>query len=107
MANENDGVTITMAVTLKPEVVEQFLPSVPEAIKQTASFPGFRSIRVVRHKFESNRLLMIESWDSEADFRAYMDWRVKSGSMDGLSKIVTASPLVDVWSVLLTQTKTS
>jgi hypothetical protein len=96
MANPNDGITVTLYVTLKSEVVDGFCAELPERIKETATFAGLRSIRVVRHDTEVGLFLM----DSEAAFGAYMDWRVKSGSLEGLKKIVVAPPQVDIWPTL-------
>jgi quinol monooxygenase YgiN len=97
MTKPNDTVTVTLTVTLKPEVVDEFCARLPEMIKDTAAFAGFRSLRALQHKTERGRLLMIEEWDSEAAYLTYMEWRVKSGSMEELKQIVAAPPEVNFW----------
>jgi quinol monooxygenase YgiN len=100
MANFDEGITVTLAVTLKPEVVDGFCAQLPEMIKDTASFKGFRSLRAVQHGTDRARFLMIEAWDSEADYAAYMDWRIRTGSLEAFKQSVVVPPQIDVWPVL-------
>jgi quinol monooxygenase YgiN len=97
----NDGVTVTMAVRLKPEVTDEFCAGLSEEIKPTVGFTGFRDIRVVRHKADRNRLLIIETWDSEASYQAYMEWRVKAGALEEFDRILAAPPGIDIWPSML------
>jgi quinol monooxygenase YgiN len=92
-----DGVTITLALTLKEGAVDSFGEGLRAALKETATFPGFRSIRVVHHKDARNQVLFIENWDSEEAYQAYLDWRTKAGALDALSQLVAAPPKLDVW----------
>jgi quinol monooxygenase YgiN len=75
------GVTITIDMVVRLELTEQVCAGIPAMFTDTRRFAGFRSIRVVRHKDEPNRLIVIESWDREADYQAYLDWRTESGEM--------------------------
>jgi quinol monooxygenase YgiN len=94
-----DGVTITLEMTLKPDAIDAFCAGMPEAIKATAARSGFRDIRIVRHATEP-RVLFIETWDSEADYDAYIAWRQSTGMMDAVAEIVVAPPRKDVWPTL-------
>jgi len=101
MAHMKEGVTVTMSVRLKPEVTDEFCAGLSEAIKPTVGFAGFRSIRAVRHKADRNRLLFIETWDSEASYQAYMEWRVNAGALEEFDRILAAPPVIDVWPSVL------
>jgi quinol monooxygenase YgiN len=97
----SDGVTITMAITLKPEAVEPFCSGMPEMLKDTVKFAGFRDIRVVRNKENPNQVLLIENWDSEDAYKAYIKWRTERGDMDAMAGAVAAPPKLDVWPSLV------
>lgn len=93
----SDGVTITMDLDVKPEAVEGLAAGLPEMIKETAQFKGFQSIRIVRN---GNRILLIEQWDSEDDYKAYIAWRTERGDMDGLGMAVNGVQS-GVWPTLI------
>lgn len=93
-----DKVTVTLGLTLKPEAVDAFCASLPEAIKETATRPGFGSIRIVR---DGTRVLFIETWDSEADYDAYIAWRTETGMMDMMAQILAAPPEKSIWPALV------
>ena len=91
------GVTITLAMTLKPEVVDAFCAGLPESIKDTQQRPGFRSIQVVRNQEDPNHLLFVESWESEQDYHDYIAWRTERGDMDRMPDMLASAPKLDVW----------
>jgi quinol monooxygenase YgiN len=92
----SEGVIITVDMVIKPEFAEQVAASIPAMFYDTVRFEGFRSIRVVRHKNEPNHLMVIEHWDEEANYKAYMAWRNRNGEMDAaLSALVSIN--TEVW----------
>ncbi|WP_157219416.1 putative quinol monooxygenase [Flavisphingomonas formosensis] len=93
-----DKVTVTLGLTLKPGAVDAFCASLPEAIKETATRPGFGSIRIVR---DETRVLFIETWDSEAAYDAYIAWRTETGMMDMMAQILAEPPEKTVWPALV------
>jgi quinol monooxygenase YgiN len=75
------GVTITLEIIFNPGICDAFCASLPEVLKETATRPGFRTIRAVRHKDDADRVLMIEQWDSEKHYQDYVAWRTERGDM--------------------------
>lgn len=96
----DDGVTITFELRLKPEFAEAFIKSAN--MQMAASFPGFRSIRLVQHKDDPARILFIERWDSEAAYQAYVDHRAQRGEMEGLKQIAISTE-TNVWPNLIVE----
>lgn len=93
----SDGVTITMILDCKPEAVEGLAVGLPEMIKETATKQGFQSIRILRN---ANKIILVELWDSEADYNAYIAWRTERGDMDGLGQAVNGVEL-NIWPTLV------
>jgi len=77
----SDSVIVLATLDVKPECVEGMVAIIPEMIKDTATRPGFRNIRVVR---DGNKISLIEEWDSEADFDAYIAWRTERGEISDM-----------------------
>lgn len=78
----SDGVIITVEIVIKPELAEQVCASIPAMFDDTVTFKGFRSIRVLRHKDEPNRVLVLEHWDKEEHYHAYQAWRGERGDTE-------------------------
>lgn len=91
----SDGVTITFEMTLKPGMGDVVAARLPAMLEETVLRPGYRDIRVVRHKDDSDRILLVETWDSEADHRAYLDWRASRG--ETMDAILASPPVMNVW----------
>jgi quinol monooxygenase YgiN len=77
-----DGVILTIDMVIKPELAAAVCAGIPAMFEATVRFKGFRSIRVVRHQDQPNRLLIVEHWDAEEDYKAYQDWRNRDGELD-------------------------
>jgi quinol monooxygenase YgiN len=95
---ETEGVSITFALSLKPEMVGPFTSN--GEIGAARTFPGFRSIRMVQHKDDPTQVLFIERWDSEAAYQAYVDWQTGQGGMEAIRQITTRMQ-TDVWPTLV------
>lgn len=98
--SDAEGVTITFELRLKPEFADAFIKGAD--MKTAGSFPGFRSMRLVRHKDDPTRLLFVERWDSEAAYKAYVDYRVQRGEMEGLKQIALSAE-TNVWPTLIAE----
>jgi quinol monooxygenase YgiN len=78
------GVMVTVEMVFKPGTADAFCASLPEMLKDTAKRAGFQSLKAVRHKDDPNKVLMVEHWDSEDQYNAYLAWRQERGDMDAL-----------------------
>jgi quinol monooxygenase YgiN len=95
-----DGVIITVDMVIKPELAEAVCASIPAMFEDTVKFKGFHSIRVVRHQDQPNRLLIVEHWDAEDDYKAYQAWRNRDGGLDQ-ARAHLLSIKADVWPALV------
>ena len=94
------GVIITIDMVIRPEVAEQVIAGIPKMFEDTVRFAGFRSIRVVRHQYRANHLLIVEHWDTEAHYQAYQAWRNRGGDMEAAMGQLQ-SYRNDVWPALV------
>jgi quinol monooxygenase YgiN len=94
-------VTITLVMNFKPEATAHFLGAIPEMLKDTKKFPGFRTIRVMKNKTDPNQVIFIEEWDSEEDYMKYIAWRTERGEMDAMGTALVSPPKMDFWPTLV------
>lgn len=92
----SDGVTVTFEMKLKPEVVDMFSSLGPQICASPSEFPGFRGLRIVQHKDDPARILYIEKWDREEDYKAYIAERTRGGQMAALGEMVMSTEM-NVW----------
>ena len=94
-------VTITLVLNLKPEATGPFCSALPNMLKDTKKFAGFRSIRIMSSKTDANQVIFIEEWSSEEDYMKYIAWRTETGAMDDLASALASPPKMDVWPTLI------
>ena len=95
-----DGVILTIDMVIKPELAEAVCAGIPAMFDDTKKFNGFRSIRVVRHQHQPNRLLIVEHWDTEDDYNAYQNWRNRDGELNRAREHLL-SIKTDIWPALV------
>ncbi|MBA2933778.1 antibiotic biosynthesis monooxygenase [Sphingomonas sp. CGMCC 1.13654] len=95
----SDGVTITFEMILKPGMGDVVVERLPAMLDETEQRPGYRDIRVVRHKDNPDRILLIETWDSEGHYRDYLAWRASRG--ETMEAILEAPPVMNVWPTMV------
>ena len=96
----SDGVTITFEMKLKPEAAAMFPQMGPQILASPSEFPGFQSLRIVQHKDDPTRIMFIEKWDCEEDYKAYIAERTKGGQMGQLGQIVENTQ-TNVWPTVI------
>jgi quinol monooxygenase YgiN len=90
-------VTITLVLNFKPEATAPFCAALPEMLKDTKKFPGFQSIRIMKHKTDANQVIFIEEWNSEEDYMKYIAWRTGRGDMNAMTTALASPPKMEVW----------
>lgn len=92
-----DGVTVTMVLSLKAEAFAGFCAELPEMLKETRAFAGFRDIRVLLHRDRPGEIILIEEWDTTEAYEAYVAYRTETGVMDRMAAMISAPPRLDYW----------
>lgn len=93
----SEGVTITTVMPVKPGTGEQFTAFLQEMIRGTAQRPGFRSARLLRHKDDKDRIMVLHSWDRAEDYEAYVKWRAMRGEIYSEKDAFASPATVDIW----------
>jgi quinol monooxygenase YgiN len=97
----SNAVTITLVMDLKPETAAGFCAGLPEMLKDTKKFPGFRNIRILKNKANANQIIFIEEWNSEEDYGKYIAWRTERGDMNAMGTLLAGPPKMEVWPELV------
>ena len=60
----------------------------------TISYEGNQSAQYFVSKEDPSQILLLEEWDSQEDFDAYLNWRIERGDFGTLQSLLDAEPVV-------------
>ena len=95
----SEGVTVTVAWAIKPELADKFAESLRGMFPQTRLHQGFRNIRLLRSDADPNQFLLIEEWDEVQNFHNYAQFRTETGDTAGLLAMTVSPPQMGVWTL--------
>jgi len=90
-------ITVTVELPLKPGVLEQYQAVITEMLKDTVNQPGFGWIKIHRSAQGENKVMFIEEWASEEDYRAYLAWRAQGNRNPLMDELVAGPPVIQIW----------
>jgi quinol monooxygenase YgiN len=95
----SEGVTVTVAWTIKPELADTFVEALRGMFPQTRLREGFRNIRLLRNDLDPSQFLLIEEWDEAQNFQDYAQFRTETGDTAGLLAMTASPPQLGVWAL--------
>jgi quinol monooxygenase YgiN len=95
----SESVTVTVAWTVKPELIDTFVEALRGMFPQTRLHEGFRNIRLLRSDVDPNQFLLIEEWDEAKNFDDYARFRTETGDTAGLLAMTAGAPQMGVWAL--------
>ena len=78
------SVMITLEMPVKPDMLEDYLNILKEALVETRDYKGCKSVTTLVDK-ETSSVVLVEEWDSAEDQQAYMAWRVETGLIEAVA----------------------
>jgi quinol monooxygenase YgiN len=95
----SEGVTVTVAFAIKPELADTFVESLQGMFPETRKHEGFRNIRLLRSAVDPNQFLLIEAWDEARNFYDYAQFRTETGDTAALLAMTAGPPQMGVWAL--------
>ena len=75
---------ITLEMPVKPDMLEDYLNILKEALVETRAYKGCKSVTTLVDQ-ETSSVVLVEEWDSVEDQQAYITWRTETGLIDAVS----------------------
>ena len=95
----SEGVTVTVAWVIKPELADTFAETLGGMFPQTRLHEGFRNIRLLRSHADPNQFLLIEEWDEARNFQDYAQFRAETGDTAALLAMTAGPPQLSMWAL--------
>ena len=61
-------------------------------LPETRAYDGCKSLSVYQ-EMDSNKIILVEHWETKEKFIAYRDWRVETGSLAALAEMLDSDPV--------------
>ena len=78
------SVMITLEMPVKPDMLDDYLNILKEALVETRAYKGCKSVTTLVDQ-ETSSVVLVEEWDSVEDQQAYITWRTETGLIDAVS----------------------
>jgi len=77
------NVLVTLEMPVKPEMLEDYLGVLKEALVETRAYDGCISVATYVDR-ETSAVLLVEEWETAEHQQAYMAWRVETGLIEAV-----------------------
>jgi len=88
------SVTVLLAVTVKPECVDDLIAMFTENFKQTREYDGCIDVYMTRGHDDPNELVLVEQWQTRPHYERYLAWRAETGAVDKLAAMAASEPTI-------------
>ena len=93
----NEGVTVTLRANHKREQEAAVDTLLREFFMDTRQKQGCRYVHAYRKQDSETEVILLEEWDSIADYEKYLGWRKENGSLDRLTGLLDQPPVIEYW----------
>ena len=73
------AVTVTLALAIKKERLDEFKGVIKDALPDTRAFDGCQSVDVYENHDKPGEIFLVERWDSKEHQQKYIAWREETG----------------------------
>jgi quinol monooxygenase YgiN len=86
------AVTVLADLHFQPEAVDGALEGLGKILPDTRSYEGCLGLDVIQDQADPNHVMLVETWESADHHKAYVAWRVETGTLAELAAVVTQDP---------------
>lgn len=87
------SVLITLEMPVKPEMLDDYLAILKEALVETREYEGCISVDTYVDR-ETSAVFLVEEWESAEHQQAYMAWRVETGLIEAVGPFMQSELVV-------------
>ncbi|EZP79299.1 Antibiotic biosynthesis monooxygenase [Novosphingobium resinovorum] len=88
---------VTLEFHFQPGIIDTFIAGLPALLEDTRKHEGFIEISAHRHHEDTDKLILVERWESAGAHQRYLQYRIDAGMFDELAKILVSPPKCDKW----------
>ena len=88
------SVKVILEVQAKPECVDELKATFEAILPDTRSYTGCIEVKVLANQDDPENLILLEQWQTRADYEAYVAWRAEQGTLESLGELMASAPSI-------------
>ncbi|WP_051342017.1 putative quinol monooxygenase [Pseudonocardia spinosispora] len=88
---------ITLEVPAQPGKGDELVAAFNKILPDTRAYKGCQSVTVLQRADDKDKIVLVETWDSEEDHNAYSVWRRDSGTLGDIMGLAAGRPVNTVY----------
>ena len=85
---------VILDVQAKPECADKLKATFEAILPDTRSYAGCNEVKVLVNQDDPANLILLEKWQTRADYEAYVAWRSEQGTMESLRALMATAPSI-------------
>ncbi len=78
----------------KSDCIEKVRAWLKNVLPDTRSFAGCVTLHVTQNQDDPAAIMIVEQWDTRANYEAYLAWRTERGDMDAFGAMMDGPPSI-------------
>lgn len=88
------AITVLLEVTAKDGTGDELVATFKNILPDTRAREGFIDIVVNQNQDNKDNLVIVEHWETKAQYESYLGWRQETGVLDQLVAACSAPPSI-------------
>ena len=94
IAEKNMNFNVILDVQAKSECADELKATFEAILPDTRSYAGCNEVKVLVNQDDPANLILLEKWQTRADYEAYVAWRSEQGTMESLGALMASAPSI-------------
>jgi len=88
------SVNVLLEIQSNPEDLDKLKSTFEHILPDTRGYEGCIGVQVVCNQDDPLNILLIETWETREHYEKYLAWRVKTGAIDALGRMLSQAPSI-------------
>tara|TARA_B100000963_G_scaffold340287_1_gene338800 strand:- start:17 stop:310 length:294 start_codon:yes stop_codon:yes gene_type:complete len=88
------SINVILEVQSKSGCVDELKATFEAILTDTRSYSGCIEVKVLANQDDPANLILLERWQSRADYEAYVAWRTEQGTLESLGALMASPPII-------------
>jgi quinol monooxygenase YgiN len=88
------SVNVLLEIQSNPEDIDKLQSTFVQILPDTRGYDGCIGVQVVTNQDDPLNIILIETWETRKHYEKYLAWRVETGAIDALGKMLSQAPSI-------------
>ena len=88
------SINVILDVQAKSECADELKANFEAILPDTRSYTGCIEVKVLANQDDPANLILLEQWQTRADYEAYVAWRAEQGTLESLRALMASDPSI-------------